>query len=503
MQGSWEEKAADQTELFRTLAENVPGVVYLCENDSRYTMHFISAPVEALTGYPASEFLADRISFVDLYHPHDAEAIVREVEAALARREQFRLVYRIRHANGEWRTVEEFGQGVFDERDTLRFLEGTLFDVTGRELSEQRLRQSEQRFRALAEAAFEGVAIIDDGSIVLVNAQFAEMFGRAPMDLVGRPLQELVAPEERGALIEELRCGSEGPHLHRAGGDQLPGFTIEIRFKAIPFQDHTAKVAAVRDVSDHYRRSTSLELLVQQRTAQLQRVNEGLRQERERLKDSIARRDREHQLLAYEIHDGLVQYATAATMQLQVVQSRLKEPDQAAAKSLQTALDLVQKTIAEARNLIGDLLPPVLQGAGLAAAIEYLFRESQWPAEIQHELVCELGEQRLDAELENTLFRIAQEALTNVRRHSQSPRVRVELKQVDDKIRLTVRDWGVGFEPAQHRQGGYGLRGIQQRAELQGGRQTIDSAPGEGTTITVEFPARYRQASADDDSQNH
>ncbi|MBN1261521.1 MAG: PAS domain S-box protein [Anaerolineae bacterium] len=133
----------ESEERFRTLADNIPGVVYLCSNDARYSMMYLNKAVEHLTGYPSTEFLEDRISFVELYHPDDAAGIFRSVDEALEKRAAFHLIYRLHHKDGAWRWVEEWGVGVYDG-DVLRFLEGFLADITERKVLETQLRRQEQ-----------------------------------------------------------------------------------------------------------------------------------------------------------------------------------------------------------------------------------------------------------------------------------------------------------------------------------------------------------------------
>lgn len=125
---------------FRTLAENIPGVVYLCNNDERFSMLYISDAVETLTGYPKQDFLEDTISFVELYHPEDAPAIFENVDRALKDQESAHLVYRLQHRSGEWRWIEEIAVGVY-EGDELRYLEGFLQDITERKQAEQELQR--------------------------------------------------------------------------------------------------------------------------------------------------------------------------------------------------------------------------------------------------------------------------------------------------------------------------------------------------------------------------
>lgn len=130
---------------FRTLVRNIPGVVYLCLNDARYTMLYLSENVKEIVGIPAEEFIEDRISFVELYHPADVKEISEKVEAALRERQQFTLNYRLRHTNGEWRWVEERGQGLYDENGVLLYLEGTMFDITERRRTEEHLTRLARR----------------------------------------------------------------------------------------------------------------------------------------------------------------------------------------------------------------------------------------------------------------------------------------------------------------------------------------------------------------------
>lgn len=162
-----EDDLAESEERFRTLAENLPGVVYLCRNDSRYTMLYLNSAIESLTGYCSEEFLEDRISFVDLYSPEDGPRIVAAVEKALAAREPFHLVYRIRRRDGEYRWVEEWGTGVY-LGEKLRFLEGFLADITERKHSEAELERSEREYRALYQQ-FRGILDAIPDAMCLVS----------------------------------------------------------------------------------------------------------------------------------------------------------------------------------------------------------------------------------------------------------------------------------------------------------------------------------------------
>jgi signal transduction histidine kinase len=133
------------------------------------------------------------------------------------------------------------------------------------------------------------------------------------------------------------------------------------------------------------------------------------------------------------------------------------------------------------------LRPPILDEQGVVASLEYLVNESR--VEVPElEFVNRTHFGRLAAPLEVAIFRITQEGLSNIRRHSGAKRARVELFEHGDFVRLLIRDWGRGFDPEKVHEERFGLQGIRQRARLTGSSATIESAPGRGTTIVVDFP---------------
>jgi signal transduction histidine kinase len=130
----------------------------------------------------------------------------------------------------------------------------------------------------------------------------------------------------------------------------------------------------------------------------------------------------------------------------------------------------------------------ILDESGIAAAIDYLVCENTQRGGPRIEFRDNLGDDRFAPSLEVAVFRIVQEALTNARRHGRCDRVRIDLSRLDGTIRVEVRDWGVGFDPATVTENQFGLEGIRERARLLGGRANIDAAPGKGTCVMVELP---------------
>ncbi|MDA7978232.1 MAG: PAS domain S-box protein [Pirellulales bacterium] len=385
------ERALRQSEeRFRTLAQNVPGAVYMCRNDARFTMLYLNRAVEELTGYPPEAFIKNEISFQELYHPEDAGFIREEVNAALANRRPFHLQYRLKRAKDQWRWVEEHGQGVFSEEGQLLYLEGAVFDITDRKVAEEALR-----------AAHHG-------------------------------LEKSV--DER---TEELRAANE-----------LLLSEVGVRRK----------------------------------------MEAALHNEKQFLKKTLDQHEADRRLTAYEIHDGLAQYVAGALMHFEAASRDGDEDGSGTDEQFEHGLQLLRRTIDEARRLISGLRPPILDEQGIVAAIEYLINEH---TEISGTINLEIVEPfaRLSPLLESTLFRIVQEALNNIERHAgPDAKTMISLHKDDGCIHLEIRDWGAGFDNTAVSNKAHGLRGIRERARLMGGNAAIHSKRGVGTLVVVEIP---------------
>lgn len=208
---------------------------------------------------------------------------------------------------------------------------------------------------------------------------------------------------------------------------------------------------------------------------------------------SEAEADVARQWLAMELHDGLVQDATAALMELQSVLAESSLPEGRVRHRIDRAASHLRDAIDEARRLIAGVRPPALDELGLVRAVEQLASQSdEHVIEVVAEEIPDLA-----PALEAEAYRIVQEALHNLRRHSRSARGAVRLQCRDGQLCLEIRDWGVGFDPAAIAPGRFGLAGIQQRARRLRGRVSVESALGRGTCIRVELPLTPPQRFAD------
>lgn len=206
--------------------------------------------------------------------------------------------------------------------------------------------------------------------------------------------------------------------------------------------------------------------------------------------------DRERQLIAYEIHDGFVQQMVTALMQLDAYRWSAREGKPNADQKLDAVTEALRQGAAEARQLIDRVRPPDLAPAGLVGALRTLTQRLSQSSGIAIELTIDQTFPCLAPESELAIYRIVQECLTNVQRHSQSERSRVELNDTGEELEIVVRDWGIGFDPDAVGEGHYGLIGVRDRARLIGGRTTIDSTPGEGACIRLILPHDLQAAAS-------
>jgi signal transduction histidine kinase len=217
-------------------------------------------------------------------------------------------------------------------------------------------------------------------------------------------------------------------------------------------------------------------------------ADERLRFKQQLLKSLLALQERERKLVAAEIHDGLVQDITGAKMLLEGAQHQLETRSGDPLKSLSRVEELLGRAIHEGRRMIGDLRPLLTDDQGVVEMIHFLAQEESRRTGREIHFTPDVAFDRLDPLLEGTVFRITQEALTNVRKHSQARHVDIRLNETDQWLLLEIDDDGVGFDPERVGEDRYGIQGIFHRARLFGGTATIDSSPGKGTRIRVELP---------------
>ena len=242
-----------------------------------------------------------------------------------------------------------------------------------------------------------------------------------------------------------------------------------------------------------------LEQRVEERTSELSTVNENLQVEIIKHKESetarlqllrrlVTAQEEERRRISRELHDQTGQHLTALLLGLKTLNHSSGNGSASLHKGLLQLQKLTERLLDDAHHLAWELRPAALDDLGLETALSNYVEKWSDRSSISLDFHSGLAKLRLPAPVETAVFRIVQEALTNVLKHAQSNRVSVMLEYRNDELLVIVEDNGRGFQPAKERDG-LGLLGIQERVALVGGKLNIESEPGSGTTLVVRIPA--------------
>jgi hypothetical protein len=460
------EREAQMATIFRA-APSAIGLLY-----NRIFQRVNSRMLE-MTGYTEGELLGQSSRM--LYETEDEFRRVAEVKYATIRRTGLGEVDTCwRRKDGAVREVHLRSAAV-DREDLSTGVIFTAIDITDRK------QASEEKLRAISDGALDAVVMIDEGGRVMHwNPAAERMFGYRQHEILGRNAHDVLVPprfrEMAARGFREFAVAGTG----RAVGQVLEltalrkdgsEFAIEIAVSPIRVDGRWAAAAIIRDITER------------------KQAEQIVEQERQHLERLLEMYERDRKLTAFEIHDGLTQTLTAALMQLEggLAAARHGRLDELP-RNLAASVQLLRDSLKEARRLIGGLRPAGLDAQGLPSALDHLIEEKRAGGGATIEYVKDVQFGRLTPPLETAIFRVIQEALNNALRCSKSARVRLSLTQQDDHILVAVQDWGVGFDPGKVAGNHFGLEGIRLRAQLFGGKVTVESNPGEGTRVAVDFP---------------
>jgi signal transduction histidine kinase len=354
-----------------------------------------------------------------------------------------------------------------------------------------------------------GLALLDASTLLIVIEERGELRVAASSGEASALLR--IVPME-GSALGTLYRGGQPVALERPKGQEakwLHELGIEARsvlVEPLLMEGQGGMVIALR--TDQSFRGPDREALRAFAMSVAQRLAAERSVEIERLRYGMEARERERTRWAREIHDETVQGLGA--LRLKLANAR----DQANAKDLDEAVDVVLEGLGQEidglRHLITELRPAALDDLGLVPALEALARRAQAIDGLEIQTQIEIdggadGPQRLDPELESTLYRVIQEALTNVSRHANATKATISVVQRNGTIRAAVIDDGQGLPaggparprtPGEELKGGFGVSGMRERAELVGGELEMAPAPGGGTTVQLTVPLAGRPLAA-------
>jgi PAS domain S-box-containing protein len=355
---------------------------------------------------------------------------------------------------------------------------------------EDALRESEQKYRTLVEHSLQGLVVLQDFRIVLANSAFASMSEYSVEELVAlspRQVRALIYPDDQALVWRRFRdrlAGEQVPTHYQYRGVRRDGEVrwLEMTATRIEYGGKPAVQGAVIDITERRR----AEEQVAQRERDLRRLSAEL----------ISAQEAERRRISRELHDEMGQALTAMGINLAAIEEGLpSECSSVVRERLAEASWLAEHMLGQMRELSHELRPTVLDDLGLVPALRwYVDRYTQrLNTKVEFEAIG--FRQRLVADVETALYRVVQEALTNVARHAQAGSVRIRLEHRESTVVALIEDDGQGFDFRKHArraatQRGTGLIGMRERVTSLGGSFRIKSDPGQGTQLSVEIPVR-------------
>ncbi len=377
-------------------------------------------------------------------------------------------------------------------------------EISERKKAQVALRESEESYRRIVETATEGIWIAEpDGKTAFVNERMAEMLGYRRDELIGRIGVEFLDKDQKDAVPETRAKLAKGQRVYKEiKFKRKDGSALWTQVSVAPLTDnkglHIGNLSMHTDITERKRseielRSLSemLEVRVAQRTEELKDSESRLRRLSRQL---LTTQEVERQRIGRDLHDGVGQLLAGVKYRIEGSLLKMKEQE-VDISYLEAVVPILQECIREVRRVQSDLHPTTLETMGIIPTLKVLCRDfaDTYPkVSVRHRL--SLDENTLSADQKTAIFRVAQEAMNNVAKHSDADTVNMALTQVKDVVRLTVKDNGRGFDPAvvtgANSSAGLGLSSMRERVEPDGGSLSITSSPGIGTIIRATWPLR-------------
>jgi len=424
-------------------------------------------------GYAPQELDLTHTNWLALIHPDDLPHVSRAQEKAyLGERNDFNMEYRLRHKSGRWIWVLDCGQAFDrDEQGRPWRAAGIHLDITARKQTEESLREREEQYRNLFENAPLCLFELDLSSLPPVvrrgNRRAEALYGWQVDEILTRPLTETIIPPTAPMppeSLDKLKAGEtvylEAQHQRRNG----TLFPVRLTATSSPNLGLNRVIVAVEDIT----------LEKEQLSAEKAIAEERLR-------------------ISREIHDGVAQNLASLRLKVGLMHDWAEQDRPRLHAGLDFLQEQLRQNIQEVRRAIFALRPIAIDELGFYPALRQFIADFGEQNQLHINLIITGLADKLPSLLEPVLFRLIQEALNNVAKHARASTVWLELNiQAAWSVALTIRDDGIGFDPAglpqAARHGHVGLTQMQERVAHLNGGITINSKPGQGTTLQINLP---------------
>ena len=482
---------------------------------------YMSPSCERVSGYSREEFIADKYLMNEIVHPDD-RALFEAHQISFSHQSrsdigdcEFRIITR----NGQVRWLHHLCQPVYNDERLFMGRRISIRDITDRKHAEEELYSSQTMLQLVLDTIPQRIFWKDRDSIYLgCNKFFAadaqiespdDIIGKNDFDLVWKDYAHLYRDDDNAVMeVDVARFNYEEP-LIRADSN-----SVWIRTSKVPLHDMDGSVIGILGAyEDITERKCAEKMLItahaelEKHVKSLETTSVELRMALEEKNHEIAERrkaeqelhhltsllesirEEERASMAREIHDELGQNLTAMKFELSILRKGLPEDCGSSFERLGEMNALVESTIETVKRISSDLRPRILDDLGLISAIKWQSEEF----EKRTGIICScefLPEDFIvSGTLSTTVFRICQEALTNIARHSKASKAEIKIRKCKDRLEITICDDGVGISrAANNNPASMGIPGMKERAHLLKGKVTIKGAANKGTTVHVRIP---------------
>ena len=426
--------------------------------------------------------------WLDLIHPDDRVDVRTVLQAARYDQRPFEVEHRVARRDGETRILSTRGHVEVDEKGRTARLIGTSQDITERKLIEEALRVQTELYLSMLNGQSElgqGVLLSEGDTVIYANPALGRLFGL-----------EVSPPRSLDSFLNSFDPGRKAPLSRDLELRSVAGATPISGEMTLTRRDgRRADIGYV--VSSVTGPGSQRTFALFRDETERRRAVDALQQSREQLRQFSSElgraREEEAARISREIHDELGQQLTGLKLDLAWLAGQVgpvrTEAETSWLEKVRSMSDLVDLTIEQVRRIASELRPGVLDDLGLSAAIEWQAAEFESRTGIACRLQSDPEAEAVPPEHATAMFRIFQEALTNVARHARAKNVEVELEKRDGTLRLKVQDDGHGIGDAELQAStSLGLLGMRERAHLLGGETTIRRGDPAGTVVEVSLP---------------
>ncbi len=467
---SYQRELQEERIRFEAIATLTNDVIY--DYDVASEHFWASEGIYSIMGYDPDKYPVAIEWWKKHLHPEDRDRMIESLDNALeSDANEWKESYRFIGSGVVEKHIIENALIIRDERNQPVRMLGAMIDATAEKEAQRALRESEEQYRRLFYQNPYPMWIYDPETfeILQVNQAMILKYGYTEKEFESITILDLSPPEEVARLKKELQQKPDGlrdhqgvTHLKKDGSKLIVDVTaLDIRYKG-----DQQRLVVINDITRQKRAEEKI----------IGSVIEGSENERRRI--------------AKDLHDGLGQYLTAASMNLDSVYEELNSLPEVKWNQYEKGLKLLRNAIVESRRISQNLLPKAIEDFGLSLAVQSLVDDfsDSFDAEISYS--DNLGDIKLSESVELNIYRIIQEATNNAARHSGCSRIDIQLILDDHQLTCTIEDNGRGFDYSLKRDQGLGLTSIKNRVNALSGEMEISTSKGKGTLVSVIIPVK-------------